>query len=89
LTHQTRPLVAAIEKIELTASAVKGRISRTETIPMGRESTMDYETRNEFEQFCALAEIEQDLDKFLEIKRNLIRILDEKEVRLKSPAACK
>lgn len=50
---------------------------------------MDYETRNEFEQFCALAEIEQDLDKFLEIKRNLIRILDEKEVRLKSPAACK
>ena len=35
LTHQTRPLVAAIEKIELTASAVKGRISRIETIPMG------------------------------------------------------
>jgi hypothetical protein len=50
---------------------------------------MDHKTRNEFEQFCALAEIEQDPDKFLEIKRNLIRILDEKEVRLKSPAACK
>jgi len=43
---------------------------------------MDKETRNEFEQFCALAEIEQDPDKYLEIKRNLIRILDEKEVRL-------
>jgi hypothetical protein len=43
---------------------------------------MDHETRNEFEHFCALAEIEQDPDKFLEIKRNLVRILDEKEVRL-------
>lgn len=43
---------------------------------------MDHETRNEFEHYCALAEIEQDPDKFLEIKRNLIRILDEKEVRL-------
>jgi hypothetical protein len=43
---------------------------------------MDHETRNEFEHFCALAEIEQDADKFLAIKRNLIRILDEKQVRL-------
>lgn len=43
---------------------------------------MDHETRNEFEHFCALAEIEQDPDKFLEIKRNLVRILDEKQVRL-------
>lgn len=43
---------------------------------------MDHETRNEFEHFCALAEIEQDPDRFLEIKRNLIRILDEKQIRL-------
>jgi hypothetical protein len=43
---------------------------------------MNHETRNEFEQFCALAEIEDDVDKFVDIKRNLIRILDEKEVRL-------
>ena len=43
---------------------------------------MDHETRNEFEHFCALAEIEQDPDKFREIKRNLIRMLDEKQVRL-------
>jgi hypothetical protein len=57
---------------------------------------MDHETRNEFEHFCALAEIEQDPDKFLEIKRNLVRILDEKQaclnrqrpaIRLRSPSA--
>jgi hypothetical protein len=40
---------------------------------------MDHETRNEFEHFCALAEIEQGPDKFLEIKRNLVRILEEKQ----------
>lgn len=39
-------------------------------------------TRNEFEQFCALAEIEKDLEKFVEIKRNIVRLLDEKENRL-------
>jgi hypothetical protein len=43
---------------------------------------MDHHTRNEFEHFCALAEIEEDLDKFIEISRNIIRILDEKQVRL-------
>jgi hypothetical protein len=48
----------------------------------GRESAMDHETRNEFEQFCALAEIEQDPDKFVEIKRSIVRLLDEKENRL-------
>jgi hypothetical protein len=43
---------------------------------------MDHETRKEFEQFCALAEIEQDPDKFVEIKRSIVRLLDEKESRL-------
>jgi hypothetical protein len=43
---------------------------------------MDHETRNEFEQFCALAEIEQDPDKFVLIKRSIVRILDEQESRL-------
>ena len=43
---------------------------------------MDHETRNEFEHYCALAELEEEPEKFHEIKRNLIRILDEKEVRL-------
>lgn len=43
---------------------------------------MDQETRNGLEQLCALAEIEEDPEKFLEISRNLVRILDEKQVRL-------
>lgn len=43
---------------------------------------MDHETRNEFEHLCALAEIEQDPEKFVEISRNIVRILDEKQVRL-------
>ena len=43
---------------------------------------MDHETRNKFEHLCALAEIEEDADKFVEISRNLVRILDEKQVRL-------
>jgi hypothetical protein len=43
---------------------------------------MDLETRNEFEHYCALAEIEQDADQFVEIKRSIIRLLDEKESRL-------
>jgi hypothetical protein len=43
---------------------------------------MEYQSRNEFEHFCALAEIEQDPDKFLEIKHNLVCILEEKQARL-------
>jgi hypothetical protein len=43
---------------------------------------MDHETRSEFEQLCALTEIAQDLDTFLEIRRNLIRILEEKQILL-------
>ena len=43
---------------------------------------MDHQTRNKFEHLCALAEIEEDPDKFVEISRNIIRILDEKQVRL-------
>ena len=43
---------------------------------------MDLETRNEFEHYCALAEIEQDADKFVEIKRSIIRLLNERESRL-------
>ena len=44
---------------------------------------MDQETRNEFERLCALAEIEQDPQKFVEISRNIICILSEKQVSLK------
>jgi hypothetical protein len=43
---------------------------------------MDHQTRNQFEHYCALAEIEEDSEKFLEIKSNIARILDEKQVRL-------
>jgi hypothetical protein len=43
---------------------------------------MDHQTRNEFEHLCALAEIEHDPEKFLEIKRKLIHLLDEKQIRL-------
>ena len=43
---------------------------------------MDHETRNKFEHLCALAEIEEDADKFVEISRNVVRILDDKQVRL-------
>lgn len=43
---------------------------------------MDDRTRNEFEHYCALAEIEHDPEKFLEIKRSIIRLLDEKESHL-------
>jgi hypothetical protein len=49
---------------------------------LGRESTMDYDTRNRCEELCALAEVEQDLEKFIEIKRRLVRLLDEKESHL-------
>jgi hypothetical protein len=43
---------------------------------------MDHETRNKFEHYCALAEIEEDPDKFVEISRNIIRVLDEKQALL-------
>ncbi len=43
---------------------------------------MDHETRNEFERLCALAEIEQDPQKFIEISRKIICILSEKQVSL-------
>lgn len=43
---------------------------------------MDQETRNKFENACALAEIEEDPEKFAEISRDIIRILEEKQVRL-------
>jgi hypothetical protein len=43
---------------------------------------MDHETRNKFEHFCALAEIEEDPDKFVEISREIVRILDTKQGRL-------
>jgi hypothetical protein len=42
---------------------------------------MDAETRNECEHLCALTEMEQDPDRFLEIKRSVVRILDEEPVR--------
>jgi hypothetical protein len=70
-------------ELKLTGSDTTGRILRTEaTAGWGGINLMDHETRSEFEHFCALAEIEQDPDKFLEIKRNFVCILDEKEVRL-------
>lgn len=40
---------------------------------------MDHETRNKFEHLCALAEIEEDPDKFVEISRHIIGVLDEKQ----------
>jgi hypothetical protein len=44
--------------------------------------TMDYQTRNKFEHYCALAEIEEDADKFAEISRNIARLLEEKQTML-------
>jgi hypothetical protein len=43
---------------------------------------VDYNTRNEFEHYCALAELEEDPEKFAEFKRNIVRLLDEKEALL-------
>ena len=43
---------------------------------------MDHPTRNEFEHYCAPAEIEVDPDKFVEISRRIIRVLDEKQAIL-------
>jgi hypothetical protein len=72
---------------------VDGHASRVDVIvmdrhPEGGSPTMDLETRNEFEHSCALAEIEQDADKFVEIKRSIIRLLDENESRLNRKPAC-
>jgi hypothetical protein len=43
---------------------------------------VDHQTRSDFEHHCALAEIEEDPDKFAEISRSIIRILDQEQVRL-------
>ena len=43
---------------------------------------MDYETRNRFEHYCALAEIEEDPEKFVEISRDIKLLLDEKQANL-------
>jgi hypothetical protein len=48
----------------------------------GTGVTMDAQARNEFEHLCALAEIEEDPDKFIEIRRDIIRVLDEKQAFL-------
>jgi hypothetical protein len=50
---------------------------------------MDHQTRNQFEHYCALAELEEDPEKFAEIARNVTRILDEKQTLLnrQRPAA--
>ena len=55
---------------------------RSKTTPIGTGEYVDGETRKEWEHFCALAEIEEDQEKFVEISRNIVRILDEKKVRL-------
>ena len=49
---------------------------------------MKHQSRNGFEHFSALAEIEQDPDKFLEIKHNLVCILEGKASPPESPADC-
>jgi hypothetical protein len=40
---------------------------------------VDCQTRNEFEHYCALAEIEEDSEKFAEVCRNIIRLLEGKQ----------
>jgi hypothetical protein len=56
-------------------------LGRESPIPVERES-MDHQTRNEFEHYCALAEIEEDPEKFAEIARNITRLLDVKQAWL-------
>ena len=48
---------------------------------------MDYEAPKEWEHYCALVEIEEDLEKFLELGSNIVRLLAEQEARLKRPEA--
>jgi DNA-binding ferritin-like protein len=43
---------------------------------------MDQQTRNQFEHYCALAEIEENPEKFEEIAGNITRLLKEKQVLL-------
>jgi hypothetical protein len=43
---------------------------------------MDHQTRNEFEHYCALAEIEEDPEKFAEIAHHITRLLDVKQAQL-------
>jgi len=57
------------------------RLGRELRIP-GAGDPMDHQTRNEFEHYCALAEIEEDPEKFAEIARNITRLLDEKQANL-------
>lgn len=48
---------------------------------------MDQPTRNKFEQYCALAEIEDDSDRFSDVLKSIVRILEDKQSllqRLKS-----
>jgi hypothetical protein len=40
------------------------------------------ETRKRWEQLCSLAETEQDPDKFLTLHREIVALLESKEVRL-------
>jgi len=43
---------------------------------------VDRQTRDEFERYCALAEIEEDPEKFAEVCRNIIRLLEGKQALL-------
>ena len=43
---------------------------------------MDQQTRNEFEHLCAPAKLEENAGTFVEIKSNIIRLLDAREVLL-------
>ena len=43
---------------------------------------MEGETRKRWEQLCSLAETEQDPDKFLALHREIVALLESKEVRL-------
>jgi len=40
------------------------------------------ETKKRWEQLCALAETEQDVDRFLKVHSEIVRIMEEKEKRL-------
>ena len=43
---------------------------------------MDYQTRNEFDRYCALAEIEEDPKRFAGTCRSIIRLLEAKQAIL-------
>lgn len=45
---------------------------------------MDYKTRTEFERLCALAELEENSEKFGMIKLGIIQLLEKKEADLKA-----